>query len=201
MTTILKLGPADHGRAIDPEELRTAQRQAGYRYEIIDGKIYVTPIPNLPHDRILRWIYRPLDRYAERHPDVINYVTSNGKVIVPDRPGLTEPEPDLVAFRDFPLDLPIAEVRWEDLIPVLVVEIISEDDPKKDLRRNVELYREVPSIREYWIVDPRADADHPALVVYRRRGQRWQKPIHLPFGATYETRWLPGFSLRVAPRN
>lgn len=200
MTTILKLGPADHGRAITLEEARAAHWVPGYRYEIIDGKIYVTPAPNLPHDRILRWILNAVNDYAGKHSDIFNYVTTNGKVIVEDRPELTEPEPDLIAFRDFPLDLPIADVRWEDLTPVLVVEILSEDDPEKDLQRNVELYEEIPSIREYWIFDPRADPDHPTLLVYRRRGQRWQKPISVPFGETYTTRWLPDFSLRVAPR-
>jgi len=54
----------DHGRAITPEEARTTHWQRGYRYEIIDGKICATPIPNLPHDRILRWLYRLLDRYT-----------------------------------------------------------------------------------------------------------------------------------------
>lgn len=199
MTTILKLGPADHGRAITPEEARTAHWQEGYRYEIIDGKIYVTPIPNLPHDRILRWILNAVNDYSRQNPHILNYVTTNGKVIAEDRPEWTEPEPDLIAFHDFPLDLPMTDVHWEDLTPVFVVEIISKDDPEKDLERNVELYEEIPSIREYWIIDPRADPDHPTLLVYRRRGQRWQKPILVPFGATYTTRWLPGFSLRVAP--
>ncbi len=200
MTTILKLGPGDHGKAVSSEEVRTAQRKLGYRYEVIDGKLYVTPIPNLPHDRILRWILDAVNGYSAKHPDIFNYVTTNGKVIVPDRPGLTEPESDLIAFEDFPLDAPFADVRWEDLTPVLVVEIISEEDPEKDLERNVELYEEISSIREYWIFDPRTDPDHPTLLVYRRRGQRWQKPILVPFGETYTTRWLPDFSLRVAPR-
>jgi Uma2 family endonuclease len=199
MTTILKLGPPDHGRAVTPEEVRTAQRKLGYRYEIIDGKLYVTPVPNLPHDRILRWILDTVNSYSSKHPDMFNYVTTNGKVTVSDRPGLTEPEPDLIAFQDFPLASPMADVRWEDLTPVLVVEILSQDDPEKDLERNVELYEEIPSIREYWIFDPRTDPDHPTLFVYRRRGQRWQKPILVSFGETYSTRWLPEFSLHVAP--
>lgn len=200
MTTILKFGSADHGRAVTAEEAQTAQWQPGYRYEIINGKIYVTPIPNLPHDRLLRWVLHAVNDYAEKHPDILNYVTTNGKVIVPDQPDLTEPEPDLIAFHDFPLASPLAEVRWEDLSPVLVVEILSEDDPEKDLQRNVELYEAIPTIREYWIIDPTADPDHPTLLVYRRRGQSWQKPISVPFGETYTTRWLPEFSLRVAPR-
>jgi Uma2 family endonuclease len=200
MTAILKLGPTDHGRPISPDEARTAHGQGGYRYEIIDGKIYVAPIPNLPHDRILRWILNAVSDYARKHLHLLNYVTTSGKVIVEDRPDWTEPEPDLVAFHDFPLDLPMADVRWGELTPVLVDEIISEEDPKKALLRNVELYEESSSILEYWILDPRADPDHRSLLVYCRRDQRWQKPILVPFGATYTTRWLPGFSLRVAPR-
>jgi Uma2 family endonuclease len=58
----------------------------------------------------------------------------------------------------------------------------------------------VPSIREYWILDPRADADQPALLVYRRRGRRWQRPITVPGGGTYATRLLPGFILRLEVR-
>ncbi len=65
--------------------------------------------------------------------------------------------------------------------------------------RNVELYLEVPSIREYWIIDPRESADRPTLLVYRRRGPRWQRPITVPFGGVYTTRLLPGFSMIVDP--
>ncbi len=57
------------------------------------------------------------------------------------------------------------------------------------------LYLRVPSIREYWILDPRTDADHPSLLVYRRRGARWQRPLAVAGGDTYTTRLLPDFSL------
>ncbi|MGH7171468.1 MAG: Uma2 family endonuclease, partial [Gemmataceae bacterium] len=201
MTTILKLGPVDHGRVITPDEARIAHWQEGYRYEIIDGKIYVSSFPELSHDFILQWIFKRVNNYSRQNPHIFNYVTTKGKVIVPDRPELTEPEPDLIAFHGFPLDLPIAEARWEDLTPVLVIEILSEDDSEKDLERNVELYQEIAPIREYWIFDPRTDADHPTLQVYRRRGRRWQKPIQVPFCALYTTRLLPAFSLRVDPHS
>ena len=83
---------------------------------------------------------------------------------------------------------------------MLVAEIPSADDSDKDLVRNVELYLEVPSIREYWILDPLLDPDAPGLRVYRRRGRSRQKPIDVPFGGVYETpRLLPGFRLVVDP--
>ena len=61
MTTLLKLGPADHGRPLTREEFRTAHWQQGHSYELIDGRLYVSPPPTLPHDRLVTWIYRLLD--------------------------------------------------------------------------------------------------------------------------------------------
>jgi Uma2 family endonuclease len=119
-------------------------------------------------------------------------------VFVPGRPSVLSP--DLAAYRDFPLDTLVEELRWQDVSPLLVVEIISEDTAAKDLERNYELYLQVPSVREYWVVDPRASASRPTLTVHRRRGGRWQRPIEVAAGGEYTTRLLPGFTLVVAPR-
>jgi Uma2 family endonuclease len=83
---------------------------------------------------------------------------------------------------------------------VLVVEVLSADDPDKDLVRNVELYLQVPTIREYWVVDHRASVSQPQLLVYRRRGRRWQRVLTVPPGGRYTTRLLPDFELLVDPR-
>jgi Uma2 family endonuclease len=128
-----------------------------------------------------------------------HYVTSHARVFLPDRPEATQPQPDVAAYQDFPVDQPIRDVQWQDVSPALVVEVVSEDDLEKDLERNVELYEQVPSIREYWILDPRDDPDSPRLRVHRRRGRRWQRPIEVAPGETYTTRLLPGFALLVDP--
>jgi Uma2 family endonuclease len=94
----------------------------------------------------------------------------------------------------------VAELRWQDFSPVLVAEILSADTAPKDLVRNRDLYLQVPSIREYWIIDPRLSGDEPSLTVYRRRGQRWQQPIEVSGGATYTTRLLPDFKLLLRVR-
>jgi Uma2 family endonuclease len=67
----------------------------------------------------------------------------------------------------------------------------------EDLVRNRRLYLQVPSIREYWIVDPRQDADQPSLTVYRRRGTRWQRPLQVLPGGAYTTPLLPGVVLAL----
>jgi Uma2 family endonuclease len=200
MATLTKLSPAHHGRPVTLDDFMASDYQEGYQYELIDGKLYVTPLPNLPESRVEQWILTKLWNYAQTKPSVVNFVNNKARVFVPDRPGVTNPEPDVAAYRDFPVEASFDTLRWEDVSPVLVVEVLSREDPDKDLVRNVELYFQVPSIREYWLFDTRAEgADRPMLKVHRRRGGRWQV-IDVAFGETYTTRLLPGFELVVDPR-
>jgi Uma2 family endonuclease len=198
MTTRLKLGPADKGRPLSDEEYTSADFAEGYDYELIHGRLYVAARPNYPHGRVEKWLFNKLSDYSRQHPEVSNSVEFASRVFLPTSPEeVTAPEPDLAAYHDFPLDDDPENVRWQDATPVLVVEVVSEDDPDKDFVRNVELYLQVPTIREYWILDPRQSAWQPTLLVYRRRGQRWQRPIAVGGGETYTTRLLPGFSLTL----
>jgi Uma2 family endonuclease len=189
------LTPADQGRALTLEQLESADSLEGYQYELIDGKLEVAALPNLPHDHLRAWMHRKLFAFGQLYPALISQVLTPARVLVPGRRATTAPEPDLAAYRDYPYDLAVAELRWQDIQPFLVVEIISADTATKDLVRNCDLYLQVPSIREYWILDPRRNADQPTLTVYRRRGQQWQRPIHVAAGATYTTRLLQGFVL------
>jgi Uma2 family endonuclease len=199
MATVLRLGPADHGRPMTLEEFLTSGWEEGYHYELIDGKVYVAPLPNLPEDRVEKWLFFKFQLYAAGHPGVLSYLTDKARVFVPGRRRATCPEPDVAAYRDFPVERAIRAVRWQDVSPFLVVEVLSADDPDKDLVRNVELYLQVPTIKEYWILDTRADPDCPSLRVHRRHGGRWHVK-DVEFGETYTTRLLPGFRLVLDPR-
>jgi Uma2 family endonuclease len=201
MATVLKIGPIDRGRSMTREEYLSVDYQEGYHYELIRGKLYLSPPPNLPEDWVEQWLYDRLKDYASQHWQVINYVTNKARIFVPGEQRTTAPEPDVAAFRDFPTHLPIRELRWQDVSPVLVGEVLSTDDSDKDLVRNVELYLLVPSIKEYWLLDPRTNPDEPTLLVYRRHGKRWRSPIELGHGETYTTKLLPGFALKIDPRS
>ena len=52
MSTIVRFGPLDHGRRVSGEELAGARWQEGYTYEVIDGRLYVSPVPNLPQEQL-----------------------------------------------------------------------------------------------------------------------------------------------------
>jgi Uma2 family endonuclease len=200
MATVARIGPADHGRAMTWDEFRTGDYEEGYRYELIDGQLYVSPRAELPEGRVEHWIHCNLLWYSEGHPEVINFVYSKTCVFVPGRRGVTAPEPDVAAYHQFPLERDFNEVRWQDVSPVLVVEVLCLDDPDKDLVRNVQLYRQVPSIREYWLLDTRDDPNRPSMTVYRRWGRRW-RIIPLHYGDRYTTRLLLGFGLVIDPRS
>src|SRR5262249_5587231 len=145
------------------------------------------------------WLFGKVKVYSRRHPEVINYVTNKARIFIPDFPQLTVPEPDLAAYSNIPFDEIIDRLRWEDFSPLLVGEVVGTD-AETDLVRNVRLYEAVPSVREYWILDPRESAERPSLIVYRRRGARWQRPIELAYREVYKTKLLPGFRLVIDPR-
>ena len=175
-----------------------AIRQEGYRYEMIEGRVFVSPAPDMPHDDLERMAQGGVPRRTPERPDILRRVNGAARVFLPracrrrDRPGAGHR-----LLRGIPDDRPPRGRRnWRTVSPFLVVEILSEDNQDKDLERNRRLYLEVASIREYWILDPLEDADRPSLIVYRPpEGQRWAARAASSRGGTYTTPMLPGFSL------
>jgi len=197
--TKLKFGPADHGRPVSADELGDAEYDEGHLFEIIDGRFYVSPKPSLPEGFLDDWLYDKLRDFVRACPQVVNKVRDGARVFVPGRPELTVPEPDLAVYRDFPFDVPIRDLNWEEVSPLVVAEVLVDGEPTKDLVRNVDLYFQVPSVAEYWILDGRENPDEPLFVTRRRRGSRWVLQ-EVPYGETYTTRTLPGFELLIDPR-
>ena len=195
----IHLRSSDHGREISLEEWEQATEEPGYRFELVRGTLEVSLEPELPHDEDAGWVADALREYKKKRPNVIGRISEHSRIYLPDVNTPTVLEPDVAVFRERTRLLPPARRKWKFIGAILVVEVLSPDTVKKDLVRNVPLYLQVPSIREYWIVDSRQTLDQPKLIVYRRRGKRWQKPIVVRFGETYETKLLPGFKLIVDP--
>jgi len=200
MVTALRLGLKDQGTPLSLEAFLSASYQAGYKYELINGKLAVSPETNLPEYRVQIWLYDILRAYSKTHQAAINFVAPGGRVFVPGGGEVTAPEPDFVAYKDFPLDLPDDEVHWEDVSPVLVAEVLSPETPDKDLVRNVDLYFRVPSIKEYWVLDGRQSTRYPVLIAHRRFGKKWRIQNY-PGGSTYTSRLLPDFSMLLDTRS
>ncbi len=69
------IGPDDQGLEMSLDDFEKSQGIEGYKYELIDGRIEVSPMPEMPHDSIEVWLLKKLFTYQESHPEVINYVS------------------------------------------------------------------------------------------------------------------------------
>jgi Uma2 family endonuclease len=198
MTVKRAYGPADHGVPVGDGELRTADFQPGFSYEVIDGRLYVSPAPEEPHDFVVAWLHEALIDYQRQHPGRIKRISQRARVFVPGHRQATAPEPDLAVYDRYP-KVSFWRRDWRHLSPMLVVETVSREI-EKDYGRNVSLYQQVPSIKEYWVVHYGESPASFSFRAYVKKSGRWLKePKDVGYGQTYTTPLLPGFSLLIKP--
>lgn len=158
----------------------------GKRREIIDGELFVTPSPNLWHQRISERIGRALANYLDTHP-IGEIFRAPLDVILSDYDVV---EPDLL--------LVLNEHRsvlqdWVRGAPDLAVEILSPSTAARDRGVKLKAYARY-GIREYWIADP----EQKAIEVYRLSGAGYELAKTFAGADTLSTQLLPGFTLPVA---
>jgi len=197
IATPLKLSALDHGRDLTLQEFDDADRVPGFQYEIIEGRLYVSPAANMPEQKLEIWLRNKLIAYEFQNPTIIGWVAIRGRVFVSSDLRATVPEPDIAVFAPFQ-DGSIRDLRWQDHVPFIVAEVLVDGDIAKDLQRNPELYRRLKPIREYWVLNGSVSPDEPTLIVHTRSGHRWSV-THYPFGSTSTTKLLPGFELVIDP--
>ncbi len=190
---VLHLGPDDAGRVLEHDEFERAEWAPGYRYELVAGRLAVTPAPNLRHAIVQSWLLKRLVLYAAERPHLLREILPVSRLITRDQGATTDVEPDLAAYRTFTSS---RSATWRDNSPVLVVEVLSASDPEKDTERNPGIYWRVPSIKEYWIVDPRPIAG-PSMTALVRGRDGWLERAVAP-GGTYTTDLLPGLVLDLS---
>ena len=114
--------------------------------EFTDGHIQELPIPTSTHQAVLAFLYRLFHDYLKPRGGVVMIAALRMRV----REGKYR-EPDLLMLRDR------SDPRRQDrywLGADLVVEVVSPDDPDRDLVEKRADYAE-GGIPEYWIADPR----------------------------------------------
>jgi Putative restriction endonuclease len=67
----LRIGPADHGRALTLAEFRDAEEEEGYRFELGRGVLEVTEVPSSRHRRVVSNLYRAIGRFDQEHPGLV----------------------------------------------------------------------------------------------------------------------------------
>lgn len=120
----------------------------GWKYEIIDGVLYMSPPPLIDHQDILGELFTQMREHARRR--------RLGKVLCAPcgvrLPGQPVPvEPDILFVRRKRLSI-LAE-RYVEGAPDLLVEILSPSNAMHDLETKYALY-ERAGVAEYWMVIP-----------------------------------------------
>ncbi len=162
----------------------------GKRHELIDGEHYVTPSPNIRHQRIAGSLHGLIWTWLEAHSigqlffAPLDVVLSEFDVV----------EPDLLYLSNERAAQVLTPLHAKG-VPELVVEVASKRTRKRDETIKRRLYERV-GVAEYWVVDPEIDA----VRVYRRESDRFARPIELSreAGDVLTTPLLPGLELSLA---
>jgi len=138
---------ADTARRWTLEEME-ALPEDGNKYELIHGRLFVTPAPTNQHETILARLTRILDPYVAAQG--LGYVYHPRAVFRIGRE--VQVEPDLMVR----LPHPGSEQTWETApLPSLIVEVASRSTRGRDKRVKRAVYVTEARIPAYWIIDER----------------------------------------------
>jgi Uma2 family endonuclease len=159
----------------------------GKRHELIDGEHYVTPSPNLKHQKVSGNLFLFIAAWLENNAigqvfyAPFDVVFSNFDVVEPDLLYISSARAAEI--------LTAANVRG---VPELVIEIGSPSTRQRDETIKRRLY-ERSGVSEYWVVDPELDV----IRVYRRQRDAFRRPVELSAeaGDVLTTPLLPGLEM------
>lgn len=193
---ITNLDPSLNRVRMSRADFDAASAVEGYSYELVEGVLHVAPAPGPNEKEITVALFEVLSAYQRSAGRFARVLWEPRVMIATDEHETTNPQPDLAAYETYERH---AGNDFDDVSPALVIEVVSEDGYAKDYVRNVELYARVPTIREYWIVDPRKSPQKPAMAVFRRdEGDSDFKRHDIIAGGRYQCETWPGLNIDLA---
>lgn len=141
----------------------------GHRYEIVEGVLYMSPAPNIEHQKIAGRIFYHLFTYVELAG--LGTVLSSPVDVVLSRPNVFQPDVLVI------LNAGEEKLQESRIVgaPDLVVEVASPSTAINDRNRKYRVYARA-GVKEYWIVDPGSrtievlvleDGDYRSLGIFR----------------------------------
>ena len=157
----------------------------GKRYELVDGKVHVTPAPSPQHQRVSKRLQRLLEACFEEpgRGEVFNapidVILTPYDVVQPDLAVVTEPAR--------------VSARGIEGAPTLVVEILSPTTTAYDRTTKSQRYA-ILSVPHYWIVDP----ESRVIECFRRQETSYQLVGSFGPGETLTHPDFPGLRFDLA---
>jgi Uma2 family endonuclease len=184
--SVRRIGPDSGGILMTGREFDKAEFEEGWRYELVNGVLIVTPIPLEneadPNEELGHW----LRSYRESHPlgSTLDVTLSERTV----RTGQNRRRADRLIW----VGLGRLPRRYET--PAIIAEFVSAG--RRDWIRDYVLKRDeylAIGVREYWVID----RFRHTLTVFCLQAGRVRKRVFSK-EQTYKTDLLPGFELPLA---
>lgn len=154
------------------------------RLELVDGVVVVSPSPLQPHQRVARQVLFQLMKAAEAMRGLEVFYEID--VVLAER---LVYRPDIVVFAPGRLTDKVGNI---EVVPDLVVEVLSPDNRRKDLVTKRADY-EKHGVGEYWIVEP---SDVSVVQLFREGGRFVERPLA---GDVLVCASIPGIRVDLAP--
>ncbi len=183
----LRLGPRSAGQLLSTVEFDSARFQEGWRYELINGVLVVSPTPSRmerrPNEELGRWLWD----YQEEHPQGSSLDATLQEETIETKQNRRRA--DRATWAGLGRDPEEGEV------PSIIAEFVSAGkvNQERDYVAKRAEYREI-EVREYWVID----RFRRTLTVSHLTGESDQEQV-ISEKQTYETPLLPGFVLPLAP--
>jgi Uma2 family endonuclease len=182
----LRLGPRSAGLLLTAAEFDRARFREGWRYELINEVLVVSPIPSRmvrdPNAQLGYW----LRNYQEEHPQGSSLDATIYAETIETKQNRRHADRAIWAG--------LGRDPEEGETPTVVVEFVSAGkvNQERDYLAKRAEYREI-GVREYWVID----RFRRTLTVFRFGGDSDQELV-ISEKENYETRLLPGFVLPLA---
>lgn len=162
-----------------------AMPEDGNRYEVIEGELFVSRAPGLPHQLVTTNIIGCFLRFLDGHP--IGRIVPTPGLILSKYSGVI---PDLVFYSHGRGREIIANDRL-NAAPEIVIEILSpgRENIARDKVAKRQLYAR-HAVNEYWIVD----TENRSIEVYRLQNQILDLAVVLKNSDEVTSPSLPGFA-------
>jgi Uma2 family endonuclease len=181
----LRLGPRSAGLLLTPAEFDRATGVRGWRYELINGVLVVSPTPSRqergPNEVLGHWLMQ----YQEGHPQGSVLDATFPEEEIETRQGQDRRRVDRAIW------VGLGHDPEEGEVPTIVVEFVSAGkvNQERDYVVKRAEYREV-GVRQYWVID----RFRRTLTCYDFGGEKDDERL-IPEGKTFESPLLPGFVL------
>ncbi|MBV7327824.1 Uma2 family endonuclease [Chloroflexi bacterium TSY] len=160
----------------------------GWKYEVIDGVLHMSPPPAIIHQDVSGELYVRMRVHARRN-QLGKVLEAPCGVRLPNQPVPVEPD---ILFVKRERQGVIGQ-NYVEGAPDLIVEILSSSNPNHDLETKYAAYQEA-GVPEYWIVD----YQEQTITVYHLDHGAYKLAGLYTFGDTLESRQLDGFLIPVA---